>query len=225
MYSHAIGSTLKDLVDNNQELGRNQDVRLQSLNENMKTFQQDVHRTRHKMPPLRKQDLVTDSWHLLGGRLIKAANTRSLIPWMKHLVNEYHDRNDAHGKVVIGLFDAFDEVESLLYGASFFFNDEQNKRFSDLFLKIGLAWMYLREESRLAEVNAWQIPPKVHICMHLPSQARLLNPRYTQVYGEEGLMGRVVRVWQASASGPYHATIQKTVLSRLWTGLECRMTA
>ena len=121
MYSIAIGSTLKDLVDNCPDLGRNQDARLQCLNERMKHFQQNVHRTKHKMPPLRKQDLTTDGWHQLSGRLIKAANTRSMIPWMKNLVNEMYDANDAHGKAVIDLFDSFDEVERLLYGASFFF--------------------------------------------------------------------------------------------------------
>ena len=74
-------------------------------------------------------------------------------------------------------------------------------------------------------VDAWHITPKIHVALHLPSQGRLINPRFTQCYGEESLVGRVTRIWRATANGPYSRTIQKQSLARYWTGLELRMTA
>ena len=53
----------------------------------------------------------------------------------------------------------------------------------------------------------------------------LINPLYTQNYGEESLIGRANKKWAASAAGSYHLTMQRNALMRYWTGLELRLTA
>ena len=54
-------------------------------------------------------------------------------------------------------------------------------------------------------------------------QARLVNPRYVQTYSGESLVGRVERMYAAAANGPFHASIQLTVLRKYLVGMEIRM--
>ena len=110
-----------------------------------------------------------------------------------------------------------------MYSSGMFFNDAQKNEFREQFEKLGLAFMHLRHDCHLRSIDAWQITPKVHVCMHLPSQGDLINPRYTQVYAEESLMERVARLWRSAACGPYHASIQLSCCARYWTGLEVRL--
>ena len=73
----------------------------------------------------------------------------------------------------------------------------------------------LRNQCRIDEVNLWQVTPKVHYAVaHIPEQARLINPRFVQNYGEESLVGRITKIWAASANGPYEANAQKICLAR-----------
>ena len=75
--------------------------------------------------------------------------------------------------------------------------------------------------ARLGELH-WQITPKVHYMMHLPKQGKLLNPRFCQNYLEEGLIGRVTKIWKMSVSGPYARTVQKVVLTKYLVGTALR---
>ena len=58
------------------------------------------------------------------------------------------------------------------------------------------------------------IVPKHHLMMHISLQAEIINPRFVQNYLEEGLVGKICRVWTAVANGPYRATAQRSVLVR-----------
>eukprot|EP00969_Alexandrium_andersonii_P057571 2537016-Alexandrium_andersonii.AAC.1 len=70
---------------------------------------------------------------------------------------------------------------------------------------------------RLAALSAgelmWQMRPKLHYAVaHVPIQARLVNPRYVQTYGSEGLVGKICGVCKRSQNGPYTAGLQKDFL-------------
>ena len=216
------GSLIMHLITHSGKLGDNRETRLAKLNERMRRFQID-NGTSHLMPMLRLQDLQTNQWHMLSGPLVKAANTRALVPFMKHCAHEYLSPHGGYASEARQVFDALFEIERIMYSSEMFLTDEQKQEFRDQFLKLGLAFMHLRHDSHLRSIDAWQITPKVHVCMHLPAQADLINPRFCQVYGEESLMGRVARLWRSAASGPYHASIQLSCLSRWWTGLEVRL--
>lgn len=224
--SVATGSFLMHLVLHYDSLGATQQARLDALNKDMKDFQtSQATRAPHPMPPLRLKDLKTDGWHDLSGPLIKAANTRCLVPWLRDLARRKMSPHGGYSRAVIKVFDALYEIEQIMYSSDMFLSDIQKSEFSAQFLIVGEAWMFLRSESRLARVDAWQIKYKCHAFLHLPSQADLINPRFVQVYAEESLMGKVTRVWKACARGPYAPTVQHSVLSRIWSGLEMRFTA
>ena len=67
---------------------------------------------------------------------------------------------------------------------------------------------------------AWQMRPKLHYAVaHLPEQCILINPRFVQTYGSEGLVGKICNICKASHSGPYHAGLQPSFFSKYRTGL------
>lgn len=224
--SIAAGSLLQHLVLHYGTLGSTHQQRIDTLNADMRRFQTDpATRAKHTMPLLRLVDLKTQGWHQLSGALIKAANTRDLVPWLRDVAQRYLPPHGAFARAMRRVFDALYQIEHIMYSAGMFFSDDEKERFAAQFLIIGKQWMFLRSECRLAKVDAWQIKPKCHAFLHLPSQGDLINPRFVQVYAEESLMGKVVRVWRACARGPYAPTAQFSVLSRIFAGLEIRFTA
>ena len=104
-------------------------------------------------------------------------------------------------------------------------SDETLVELDALFQKVGRHWQNLRHLSFLERENYFQVVPKVHYFLHFPAQARLINPVFTQNYGEESMVGRVCRIWQSCAQGPYQGVIQRTALLKYWVGLELRVTA
>ena len=67
---------------------------------------------------------------------------------------------------------------------------------------------------------AWQARPKLHYAVaHLPRQAGLVNPRFVQTYGSEGMVGVIGNVYKSSQNGPYAAGIETTVMAKYRTGL------
>ena len=62
----------------------------------------------------------------------------------------------------------------------------------------------------------------MHIFLHTPYQCLVINSRYVQNYMEEGLVGRVTKIWKKSMAGPYESTIQKQTLIKLLVGYVLR---
>ena len=107
-----------------------------------------------------------------------------------------------------------------------FLDDDSKNRLEMLFNQLGRNWQYLRHVSFTNEVNEWQITPKLHMAVHaVAEQARLINPRAVQNYGEESLVGRITKTWAAAANGPYHKVAQEIVLARYLVGLCIRLTS
>ena len=220
----AAGSLLKGLVDNRQSLGPRQEARLDALNTKMARFQEGT--TEHRMPAFRVADLTTDGWHVIGSKLIKAANTRALVPFLKALAIEYHSAHGAYHSSVRKVFIALDDIERIFYSSEMFLTDQCKAELVSLFNKLGRHWQFLRHECKELGINAWKVSPKLHYAVaHIPEQARLINPRFVHNYGEESLVGRITKIWAASTNGPYQNTGQKTALARYLVGLIIRLTS
>ena len=222
--SIAAGSLLLKLVKSCTRLGRTQQLRLDKLNEMMKGHQ-SKHNTEHRMPSLRLQDLTANGWGCLSGRIVKAANTRAMLPFLDSLAKEFfpdHGRlgyNSSIRKVMASLV----EIQKIFYSSGHFISDANKQQLNQHYNRFARHWQNLRHLSSNAGENFFQITPKVHYSLHFVEQSQLLNPTSTQCYGEESLIGRVAKIWRACASGPYHATIQQTTLNRYWVGLELRV--
>ena len=221
--SHTAGSILSKLVSSCRRLGRTQQQRLNQINALMKEHQKN-HNTAHRMPTLRLQDLkATGGWGCLTGRVVKAANTRAMLPFLLELVEEYFGGAESYDRSVRKVVASLVGIQKIFYSSGMFISDEKQTELKTHFERYERHWQNLRHLSDLVRENNWQITPKVHYSCHFVDLAKLINPVSTQCYGEESLIGRVAKIWRASASGPYHATIQRTTLNRYWVGLELRV--
>ena len=221
----AGGSIMHYLVKNNNTMGRVEALRVQELNRVLRKFQSD-NKVEHRMPDIRIQDLTNSGgWTVLCGQVVKAANTRCLVPFFKHLAIEYFSGHGEYNSSVRKVCYNLDEIETILYTSDMFLDDAALQRLDQCFRVLARHWQHLIFLSKRDYQNRWQITPKVHYSLHLASQARLINPRYVQNYAEESLIGRLTRMWGKSANGAYELVAQFTVLARYFVGLELRMTS
>ena len=220
----AAGSLLDHLVKTRtfRSLGRIEADRLDEINRQMREFQ-TTHGTAHRMPDIRMQDIRDGDWAMLHGTLVKAANTKALMPFMKHLADKYCNGHGALNSSIRKVFASICDVEHILYSANIFLKPDEHARLKDAFNRMGRHWQHLRHLSEEAGLNRWQITPKVHYAMHLPTQALLINPLFVQRYAEESLIGRITKMWRKSANGVYAPTGQEIVLARYLVGLEIRI--
>ena len=221
----ACGSMMHYLVKNNNTMGRVEALRLQELNRVLREFQKD-YKTEHRMPEIRMPNLLNQGgWTMLCGQIVKAANTRSLVPFLKHLALAYFSGHGEYNSSVRRVCYSLDEIETIFYTSDMFLDDATLQRLDQCFRVLARHWQHLRFLSKKSFQNRWQITPKVHYCLHLPHQARLINPRYVQNYAEESLIGRLTKMWEKSANGAYELGAQFTILARYLVGLEIRMTS
>ena len=217
----AGGSLIWKTISSVHSLGPSQDTRLEKVNEMLKVFQEGA--AFHRMPPLRKSNMRSDGWAVLNGPIVKAANTRDLLPFLNSLAQRFFAGHGSYASSTRKVFLALIEMQKIFYSSGQFLEDEAKVQLRDAFLKLGRHWQNLRHLSSLEFENSWQISPKVHIAQHFPEQAELINPVFVQNHQEESLMGVVTKVWGACARGPYNNAIQKKALNRMWVGLELRM--
>lgn len=217
----AGGSLLWKIISSINSLGATQDARLTKVNLMMKDFQRGG--ASHRMPPLKKSNLRCDGWAMLNGPVIKAANTRALLPFLHFLANKFFAAHGSYASSIRKVFQALVQIQKIFYSSGQFLEDESKAELNESFLKLGRHWQNLRHLSSLENENSFQIRPKVHIAMHFPEQSELINPVFVQNYQEESLIGVVTKVWAACARGPYDKTIQAKALNRMWVGLEIRM--
>ena len=69
----------------------------------------------------------------------------------------------------------------------------------------------------LSQAAGWllfPVKPKAHYLSHMAEQSDLINPVMVQNYMEEGLVGRVCKIWASSVSGPWRSVVTHTVLRK-----------
>ena len=210
----AAGSLMHGLVRREARLGANQELRMAAIND----FIMDEYKTTivsSRVPALTIDNVsggTLDQHPHLHGPLIKAANTRPLMPIMEKLARKYHDSGSVFDKAVIQVFSHMCGFYAVMYAGGVFFTKEQLAQYRMHILTVGKYWMLLRDMSRMDECMEWYITPKVHAFQHLAYQAELINPRYVQNDAEESLIGVLTRIYHNSANGPYKRTVQKVVL-------------
>ena len=110
--SHVAGGVLKFLINNEKRLGTTQDQRLSNLNSNMVKFQRDpATKAPTLMPEFRESNFTSnDGWIQLTGQLIKAANTRHLVPWLSKVVGQYFEKDTAFDKLLVQNLDLMYQI-------------------------------------------------------------------------------------------------------------------
>jgi hypothetical protein len=111
----------------------------------------------------------------------------------------------------------------LVYAGGLVLSTDQYRAQLKSMLQCLRSFQWLAFESTANARMEWKLIPKLHYAAELALQGRLINPRFVQTYSGESLVGRLETMYAAAANGPYHATIQQTVLRKYLVGLEIRM--
>ena len=214
--SVVAGSIVMKLVRQEHRLGSNQPTPLSNINAMIKKHQ-DEHPVSARMPKLRPQDLVSDGWDDMSGNLIKAGNTRSLAPaLLSPAIMVFDDPGNQYHLAIVDLIRSLNGVYDTLYTAGIFLTSEETTRLQRDLDTMGRSHMRCRQFAARAGEMAFQVKPKAYYAQHLSFQARLINPRYTQCYQEESMMGVMAKVFKRSCSGLYVKTAQSTWFTGLW---------
>ena len=220
--SHVVANVIANFVEQASETvpGESQESRLNFINDDIRGFYTDRH-VQNRMPPLKIANLYMNGFPELHGPAVKAANTRALVQYAMCL----QDRSTAADpssenrhclKVAQSLSDAYE----LMYAANYFLTVDEQKKLDKLLHRMGVNWQLLAVLTCRGGAQKWKQPIKLHYAVgHLAQQATLINPRFVQCYGSEGLVGQFSNIWKTSQDGPFEATIQKKILGKYRTGM------
>ena len=123
------------------------------------------------------------------------------------------------------LIQCIDDFYNLIYEADEFLSADQASRLRFLVHAVLKRSAWLHEHWKALGLVKYQLMPKHHYFFHiaLRAQGRTRNPRAYQTYIDESFVGRVCSIFERSQSGPYHDTIQKTVLLKYLTALNIHL--
>ena len=224
------GSLLVELVRKEPRLGTNQAERMQSINVFIDAYYA-VRPVSCRIPEIRLENLTLGSsssallqdWAVLHGPVVKAANTRHLSPVLDELAIKYFDSDSEEDIAVRSVCCELCHFYHILYNSPMFLSDATKAELKTCLLTLGRNMQKLNAFSVGRGELSWWISPKVHYMQHFEQQADLINPRYTQCYAEESLMGRIAKIWRATAVGQY-ANIEPSSLDtsrHLWCRSTC----
>ena len=211
------GGVLWLLVNRETRLGNSQEARMQAINVRKNQWYRD-HAVHNRMPDIKVTNLMAANGYAeLSGPAIKAANTRGLLHFVKALADEFFDHGTVYDKAITKLLTAGTGILGVFYAAGTFLTDVEHATLGTHVRRFG---RYFQLCQSLADDDPlWHLTPKVHQTMHLPKQAKLINPRAVHNYTEESLVGKVAKIWHACANGGYLTRVQNTVLLKYLNGV------
>ena len=222
VWSILAGSVLWLLVHREARLGGSIDARLKIINQKKQKWYTD-HAVCNRMPNIKEHNILTSDWAELGGPAIKAANTRSLLPFIGALAVEFFDSGSIYHKSIKKVLGAANEMVNILYSSDMFLLDAQKQAFRTQVATFGKHFQLCQSIASADGTPLWHLTPKVHQTLHLPRQCELINSRFVQAYAEESLVGVIAKIWHASAHGGYMTKVQHTVCVKYLVGLNLKL--
>ena len=202
---------------------RNQESSFDALNAAMVSNQRQ-HGVLHKLPRLDKANLFGKeasgtSFPVLRGPGVKAANTRAAVPFVAELSRQLDDGSVIAGKIR-SCCEGLDGYLSVVYGGGIFLGNEELQDMERFVRQFNRAYMWLAHHFAQMGQCRFSVVPKHHYFCHVLVQARLINPRFTQTYKGESLVGRGCALFRANMSGPYQRRVQRKLLQQYILGFE-----
>ena len=154
-------------------LGPNQDVRMAAINADLHTYN-TAHRVSSSIGELRITNLYhgATNWSELKGPLIKAANTRHLLPFMQVLCDRWFaDPADVFHRTVSTLVAQACRLYHILYNAELFLQQQELDDLQDCLGQIGHNLMLARHLADTKCRMYFQVTHKCHWVQHLWHQA------------------------------------------------------
>ena len=129
--------------------GATQAERLAFLNEDIKAFY-TLNAVANRLPPLRLSNLRAGDFPDLSGAVVKAANTRSLAPYVFELQKRACDADPTDlNKHMLKCVESLNEAYSLFYSAGYFLTAAEARAADKLLARMGLHYQ------RLAFFERW----------------------------------------------------------------------
>ena len=224
--SHIIGNVLYTHCSSDRDCdvlpGDTLEDRLSLLNEYIRAFFYIHSRVANRLPPLRASNLKADDFPELKGNGVKAANTRSLVPYLVDLQHRAaslnpNDKNKMMRKLVVELQVAY----NIMYEGASILGADECRALAKATTRIGQCYQWLSLQAFRSGICRWKSIPKLHyVAGQLAAQATLINPKFVQGYSSESMVGEICGIYQQSQSGPFRAVIQKTALLKYRTGFQ-----
>ena len=201
--------------------GNNREARLEFLNGDIRAFNSATG-CRSRLPSLKLSNIIgAHGYPELHGMLVKAGNTRHIIPYCVDLqeravaINPSNDNKHAF-KVV----SALNQIYEILYGASTFLTPAEIQALQVQVDKFARHYQWLAVQSANVGIMRWKQQPKHHyVIAHLVWQAMLINPARVQGYANEGMVGIIARIFTKSMRGPHHQVSAAAVLKKYCSGM------
>ena len=127
----------------------------------------------------------------------KVASTRHLSGYCLDLCKRYNSgtEHDARRLAIVQLLHRFYEV---LEQGDFFLSESALRELAEIGPNLVILYNALSTEAAALGVRSWKFSPKFHLWVHLcEDQARILNPKHFWCYGDEDLVGKVIKISQS----------------------------
>ena len=222
--SHVVGNVLWTHLSGDRDCevfpGANIDHRVDFLNTDLAAWYSQTG-TRNRLPVLKESNVKEGPFPELKGHGVKAANTRAVVPYIldvqRRACRQQPSRRNRHMLKVVESLDGFYQI---CYNGSYFLPREEIASMQAHVARFAQHYQFLATTAVANEHTMWKMTVKIHyVCAHLPQQAELINPRFTQGYSSESMVGEIAGVYGASQSGPFHTVVQTTALLKYRTGL------
>jgi hypothetical protein len=177
---------------------------------------------RPRMPPLGWGNIVedgADTFPMLKGPVVKAANTKALVPFGLYLAESLPLVSE-HNKHRAKVFRHLCRFTEIIESEGMFLSQPAQAELADVVKRCLLNYNALAMESASLGNMTWSFVPKFHIWAHFPTIALMINPRWLRNYLEESMIGRIVGVYNGIKHGPYHATAQSSALNKYMIGVQ-----
>ena len=224
--SHIVANILWQHVGGDRQCdalpGSNVQERLDFLNAEIKQFY-SAEGVVNRLPPLGEGNLKgTDGFPDFHGNGVKAANTRSIVPYVlalqKRATAMVYSRSHRH---MLKIVESLDGIYRIFYDGPCFLDASDLAKLREHLERLARHYQHMQVQSFAEGKLRWKSTIKLHyVAAHLHAQAQLINPRFVQGYSSESLVGTICGIYSKSQSGPFHRTIQRVSLLKYRTGLK-----
>ena len=220
------GSVFSDLTVTRQELGATRAQRMAEI-DRKKDVWFATHVVSSKMPKLFLKNIQFGGgscWCELHGPLVKAANTRHLMPFVDALVREmYGERTDDWSVSTVVVCSNLCKVYDILYSSDMFLSADALAALKAALDLFGVHFMRLRSIAEVRGLMYFQLTPKVHFMQHIYLQCCLINSRFCTCYSQESMVGRITKIYKSNKNSRYRGTIQRSTLLRYLVFFACEL--
>ena len=216
LYAHLAGDREADVLP-----GTNTEERLGFLNADILAFYQANH-VSNRLPALTMGNIKSDIFPELKGNGVKAANSRSIMPYIAELQARAVALNPTRiQRHMLRVAQSLNEAYNIFYCDDVFLSPSAVASLGDHLTKLGRHYQVLQNKALADNKTRWKTLVKTHYVVgHLAGQAALINPRAVQSYASESMVGQICGIYKGSRNGPYLAQVQSVTMTKYRTGLK-----